>query len=264
MLRRAGVVDPAVEDAFAAVPREAFLGPPPWPASSAFGFRSIPAGQAERLYADVLVSLDPARGVNNGSPCLHALLLHHLQVRPGLRVVHIGAGTGYYTAILSHLVGPEGQVIAVEYDDELATRAAAYLAGYPNVTVRHADGTRFPTATCDRVYVNFGIPTFPPPWIDHLGPGGRLIFPLCAGSRHGYGVALLIERVDSGFAASELCRVDFVCAEGAAGSADDSALRAALMHGGVERVRSLLWHRPADPSRCWLTTPEWSLSYDPP
>jgi protein-L-isoaspartate(D-aspartate) O-methyltransferase len=264
MLRRAEVVDPTLEDAFAAVPREAFLGPPPWPVSSAFGFRSIGADHAELLYQDVLVSLDPARGVNNGSPSLHALLLHRLQVRPGVRVVHIGAGTGYYSAILSHLTGPDGRVVAVEYDEKLVKRAADCLAGYANVVVRCADGALYPTEASDRVYVNFGIATLPLPWIDRLGPHGRLIVPLCAGTRHGFGAAMLIERLASGIAASEVSRVDFVCAEGAATTADDRALRAALTRGGAERVRSLIWRRPADPSRCWVCTPEWSLSYDPP
>ena len=264
MLRRVGVVDPALEEAFAAVPREAFLGPPPWAASSSFGLRNIDADHVERLYEDVLVALDPARGVNNGSPSLHALMLHRLQVRPGQRVCHIGAGTGYYSAIFSHLVGRGGHVEAVEYDQALARRAAECLAGYANVRVERADGTQRPSETCDRIYVNFGIPTLPAPWIDRLAENGKLIFPLCAGSHHGYGVALLVERVASGFAAQELCRVDFVCAEGIAADADDAALRSALIGGGSERVRSLIWRRPADPSRCWLHTPDWSLSYDPP
>ena len=68
----------------------------------------------------MLVVLDPARGLNNGSPSLHALMLHHLAVRPGDRVLHVGAGAGYYSAMLAELAGPEGSVIAIEYDPRLA------------------------------------------------------------------------------------------------------------------------------------------------
>jgi protein-L-isoaspartate(D-aspartate) O-methyltransferase len=50
-------------------------------------------------------------------------------------VIHVGAGTGYYTAILAHLVGPEGRVHAYEIEADIAARAAENLAGYPNVRV---------------------------------------------------------------------------------------------------------------------------------
>jgi len=265
MLRLAGVKDPAVEQAFAAVPREVFLGPPPWHLVNSVRPRELHVEDADLLYRDVLIALDLARGVNNGSPSLHALMLHELGVQPGHSVVHVGAGTGYYTAILSHLVGPDGRVLAIEYDAALAERARGALADYANVTVRQGDGTQEPAQTCDRIYVNFGIPYFPAPWIEQLAPQGRLVLPLCAGGpRRGSGIAFVVERLEAGYAARQICPVSFICVEGTTTAHDDEALQTALMRGGSEFVRSLIWRRLAEPRRCWLYTPGWSLSYDLP
>jgi protein-L-isoaspartate(D-aspartate) O-methyltransferase len=77
------------------------------------------------VYQDMLFALASQRGVNNGSPSLHARCLHALSLREGERVAHIGAGTGYYTALIAHLVGAEGHVLAVEFDPALADLARA-------------------------------------------------------------------------------------------------------------------------------------------
>jgi hypothetical protein len=106
------------------LPREAFLRPPPWTASSPFGgYLPLAGADPVILYQDLVVALDPARGVNNGSPSLHAKLLEALGPAPGERIVHVGAGAGYYSAILAELVGSAGQVTAVEFDAALAKRA---------------------------------------------------------------------------------------------------------------------------------------------
>lgn len=116
--------DRALEEAFRAIPREAFLGADPW---QIFDFRrgAIPLPENDPIYAcqNVLFVLQSSRGVNNGEPALHARLIHALAPARGQRVVHLGAGTGYYTAILGHLVGQNGAVIGVEYDADFADRA---------------------------------------------------------------------------------------------------------------------------------------------
>ncbi len=106
--RRAGLADPRVEAAFAAVPREDFSGPPPWRVSGGLFSR---AGEDDlaSLYDDVLVVIDAGRRINNGQPSLHAMSIEALGLREGDTVVQIGAGAGYYTAILAHLVGPTGK-----------------------------------------------------------------------------------------------------------------------------------------------------------
>jgi protein-L-isoaspartate(D-aspartate) O-methyltransferase len=117
MLAAARVTDASLADAFAVVQREDFIDPPPW---TLFGptngsTATLAGSDAARLHDDVLVVLDRAKGLNNGSPSLHALMLHHLAVAPGDRVLHVGAGTGYYTAMLAELAGAAGRVTAIEY-----------------------------------------------------------------------------------------------------------------------------------------------------
>ena len=63
-------------------------------------------------------------------------MLHHLAVRPGDRVLHIGAGAGYYTAMLAELAGLTGPSWPIEYEERLASAARANLVRWPNVTVR--------------------------------------------------------------------------------------------------------------------------------
>jgi protein-L-isoaspartate(D-aspartate) O-methyltransferase len=135
--QRGGASDPRIERAFAAVPREPFAGPAPWSVLAAGPWLTWPPGREyvetpdddpAYLYQDVLVALDPARGINIGEPSLHAHCLDALTVRKGGAVLHVGAGSGYYTAILAHLVGPRGRVHAYEIVLALAARAERNLA----------------------------------------------------------------------------------------------------------------------------------------
>ena len=120
------VTDPRVEAAFAAVRREAYLGPGPgpWPIWYLFrrGYVATPSDDPVYLYQDVFVGLIPERNLNNGEPAGHAMLIACADARSGEHAVHIGAGTGYYTAILAHMVGDTGRVTAIEYDPGLAAR----------------------------------------------------------------------------------------------------------------------------------------------
>ena len=139
----AGVGDPQVEAAFAAVAREDFLGPGPWHIVRwGGGYRATPDADPVYLYTDDVIGILPKRNLNNGQPSLHAALIAAAAPQPGEHVVHIGAGVGYYTAILAELVGATGRVTAIEYDAELAARATANLAQTPHVRVVHGDGTQ--------------------------------------------------------------------------------------------------------------------------
>ena len=140
IMRLAGMRDLRVEAAFAEVPREDFAGPPPWRIGSGGPFGLTSADDPERLYEDVLVGIDARRGINNGQPSLHAQSIAALGLREGETVVQIGAGAGYYTAILATLVGATGRVIAYEIEPDIAERAAANLARYSQVEVRARSG----------------------------------------------------------------------------------------------------------------------------
>ena len=75
------------------------------------------------IYNNVLVAIDPERGINNGEPALHAAWIDMVNPQPGETVIHVGAGTGYYTAILALLVQSGGHVEAFEYEADLAAQA---------------------------------------------------------------------------------------------------------------------------------------------
>src|SRR5258705_196282 len=79
-----------------------------------------PEKSPRRLYQNVLVSIDARKGINNGSPSLWAFLFDQLDLKPGERVLQVGAGTGYYTAVLATLVRRRGRVDAIEFEKRLA------------------------------------------------------------------------------------------------------------------------------------------------
>src|SRR5215470_8483947 len=126
IMAAACVADERVEAAFAAVRREHFLGPGPWPILRFLdGYISTPSDDPVYLYTDNLVGILPERHLNNGQPSYHAMLIASAAPQPGEHVVHVGAGVGYYSAIFAALVGPAGAVTAIEFDTGLAARATA-------------------------------------------------------------------------------------------------------------------------------------------
>jgi len=259
-----------LENAFARVPREKFLGRGRWHILTPWSHLNVDERDPALVYQDVVIALDEDRGVNNGSPSLHARWLDAVAPQPGERVAHIGAGTGYYSAILAELVEAEGHVTAVEYDPGCAGRAKENLADRLNVEVVQDNGCFWPKEKSDVVYVNFGIPRPAVPWIENLNPGGRLIFPLgvpsSASSRGGAmnAITIAVRRLDNGFAASSGCPVSFIFAEGLTpepGEDEIKNLSRCLRNGGWERVKSLVWKQPADRAHCWYVGPDWALSY---
>jgi protein-L-isoaspartate(D-aspartate) O-methyltransferase len=260
-MRSADVHDPKIEAAFAAVPREEFAGAPPWRiASGAFGFDST--ADPERLYEDVLVGIDVRRGINNGQPSLHAQSINALGLKEGETVVQIGAGAGYYTAILATLVGPKGRVVAYEIEPDIAERAAANLAHYPQVEVRAHSGVEdLPAA--DAIYVNAAASHPLRAWLDALNVGGRLVFPLqAAGST---GSMLIVTRPERGDAwpARLFSGVVFIPCEGAQDPEIGRRLDGAFRRGGAERVRSLRFG-DAPSGADWLRGDGWALSTEAP
>jgi protein-L-isoaspartate(D-aspartate) O-methyltransferase len=255
---RYGTNDPAVEAAFAKVPREAFLGPPPWWfGSGGTGFWSKTSDPVE-LYRDELIALDRAKGINNGQPSLHALCISGLRLTKRDHVLHIGAGTGYYTAILAELAG---SVDAYEIEASLADRAALNLAPWRNTTV-HAEsaaGRKLPEA--DAIYVSAGASHPDPFWLDAVRDGGRLLFPLTGDE--GWGGMLLVERRDHAFAASFLSNCGFIHCAGPRDPVTAARLTKMFRSGGKDEVRSLTRQPPPGPA-VWFAGDGWYLSTEPP
>lgn len=122
---------PPVEAALRAVQRHRFV--PEATLEDAYG-----------VYTAVTIKTDATGAVlsSASAPQVVTAMLEQAQVQRGQRVLEIGAGTGCNAALLSHLVGPAGLVVTIEYDREVAARARTALreAGYGRIVVRHGDG----------------------------------------------------------------------------------------------------------------------------
>lgn len=189
----------ALVDAFARVPREAFLGAGPWQIARSPDppmYRTTVDDDPRHLCHNVLVAIDPARQLHNGLPSALAQWIEAAGVRPGDRVLHIGAGVGYYTAIFAELVGPAGAVVGYEVDPALAARARAALGPWSMARVDTGDAAA-PDGLFDAIFVNAGCTHPRPAWLAALAPGGRLIIPLTVrvpGAPAGVGRMLRAER----------------------------------------------------------------------
>jgi protein-L-isoaspartate(D-aspartate) O-methyltransferase len=262
---------PALVDAFAAVPREQFLGPGPWTVLGDAGesfmmggparMRPTPDADPARVYHNIAIAIDPARQLFNGQPGTLAVWIDLLDLAPGSRVLHVGCGPGYYTAVMAHAVGPSGRVLGLEIDGPLADAARRNLAPFPWVDVRQVDGAsaRFDGAF-DAVLVNVGVTHPLDAWLDALAPNARLILPLTGtmpqmGATIGKGVTWLLTRQDDVSLAAR--PIGVVAIYSAIGVRDDdlnTRVGKALMGGpmqwtAVKRLRRDA-HEPT--GSCWL------------
>jgi protein-L-isoaspartate(D-aspartate) O-methyltransferase len=271
ILAVAQVDDARLRAAFGAIHREDFLGPGPWPMLRWLrGYVPTPDSDPVYLYTDDLVGIVPERHINNGQPSLHAHLIHQASPAEGERAVHIGTGTGYYTAILAHLVGPSGRVIGIEYDSGLAARAKANLAPQPQVEIVEGDGVLVSFDAADVIYVNAGCTRPAESWLDRLADGGRLILPMTSDQGFGAvapermasaGAVFRIERRGQDYFASWISAVAIFPCAGSRDEASERALAEAFAKGGWQRVARLHRHQEIPEERCWLRGPEWCLAY---
>jgi protein-L-isoaspartate(D-aspartate) O-methyltransferase len=272
ILAAAWVVDNArLEAAFGATRREDFLGAGPWPILRRFGdYRTTPDADPVYLYTDDLVGILPERKLNNGQPSLHAHLIHKASPAAGEHVVHIGTGTGYYTAILAHLVGPSGRVTGIEYEPELAARAKTNFAANPNVDIVEGDGALVSFDTADVIYVNAGCTQPAEGWLDRLADGGRLILPMTSDKGFGApspermaraGAVFRIERRGRDYLAHWISPVAIFPCAGSRDEISERALAEAFAKGGWQKVTRLYRNQEIPEERCWIRGSRWSLAY---
>jgi protein-L-isoaspartate(D-aspartate) O-methyltransferase len=234
------------------------MGEGPWPFFVGSGYLTTPSKDPRMLFQDVLVGLATDRGINNGQPSLHARCLAACLPAEGESVVHIGAGTGYYTAILATLVGSTGSVVAYEIETDLAERARENLAHISTVRVAPISATDGQLPAADLIYVNAGATSPPATWLDALNIGGRLIFPLTP--NEGFGCMLMVtRRRDEGFAATVVTRAAFIPCIGARDESASKALGRAINTQSPTAVRSLRRGTEAD-STAWYVGENWWLS----
>lgn len=210
-----GSNDPRIERAFDLVPREAFLPPGPWliPTGPSSIYLETPDANPIYLYQNVLVALDAERGIHTGEPALHARWIATVAPQPGETLTHIGAGMGYYSAILSILVLPGGHVAAFEIDPAFALAARANLAAFEAVTVTASDACSCELPPSDVIYVNAAVAAPPARWLAALKPGGRMIFPWRPACD--VGLAVLVTRLPAGYAVKPLATAWFIDCAGA-------------------------------------------------
>jgi protein-L-isoaspartate(D-aspartate) O-methyltransferase len=251
-------IDRRIVDAFARVPREKFLSVGPWYVLGERTYQRTLDADPRHIYENVVVAIDPKREINNGEPSLHMRMLNALAVCAGDRVLHVGCGTGYYTAILAELAGPSGRVTAVEFLPEFAEAMKENLAAYESITVVGGDGTTHDPGPVDAIYVNAGVTEPAPIWLERLAEHGRMLIMLTARDR--WGLVLKIQREPAGFAAQFLGRCGFIPCVGARSPEIEAALGDALLTSAGEDVRSLRLDAHRREANCWLHTDRYCLS----
>jgi len=255
----------AVVDALATVPRERFLRDGPWTIRGEADFQAPPRQTADadprHIYHNVAVAIDPARMLFNGAPGLLAMAIDHLALHPGSRVLHVGTGTGYYTAIAAHCVGPTGRVLGIEVDESLAARARANLASIEWAEIRHGNGAAECGESFDAVLVNAGTTHPLDSWLDALVEGGRMILPLTASMPAmgpiGKGPLLLLTRTGDA-EGLDVRLIGFVAIFSAVGLREESLnerLGQALMKSPVPPLKRLRRDRHDATDTCWLHGP---------
>ena len=239
--------------------------------------RVTPDADPRWLYHNVAIAIDPARQLFNGAPGILALAIDALALKPGARVLHVGTGPGYYTALMAHCAGRGGRVLGIEVDPALAASARTNLVDWPSVEVLEGDGRDLRGGTFDAILINAGVTHPLPVWLDALAPGGRLVLPLTAGMPAmgpiGKGLLVLVSgtpgtpgstNVDAGPRSFDVRLLTFVAIYSALGLRDDDANRAlgmALQRNPFPQIKSLRRDPHEAGPTCWLHAPEacWSL-----
>jgi protein-L-isoaspartate(D-aspartate) O-methyltransferase len=165
LVSRGYITDREVEKAMKRVPREEFI--PPEIKDEAYVDTPLPIGEGQTISA----------------PHMVAIMAERLQLKPGHKVLEIGAGSGYHAAVCAEIIAPDGHMYTIERIASLANFAENNLkrTGYGAlVTVIFGDGTKgLPgKAPFDRIFVAAGAPDIPTPLTDQLADRGILLVPV--------------------------------------------------------------------------------------
>jgi protein-L-isoaspartate(D-aspartate) O-methyltransferase len=168
----------------------------------------VPANWVERAYDDSPLPIGFDQTISQ--PYIVALMTDLAQLLPQSKVLEVGTGSGYQAAILAEIVG---DVYSIEIIKPLAASATERLArlGYKNVNVKHGDGyLGWPEhAPFDAIVVTAGADHVPPPLVEQLKPGGRLVIPV-GELPHQQSLWLIEKGVDGTITQSQIAPVAFV------------------------------------------------------
>lgn len=177
---------PSLRDAVQATPRHRFVHRFRLGGGSLLDFDADPAAHLATVYSDTVMRHVDAGGMplpsTNSKPGYILWLLHMLGLQPGQRVLEIGSGSGWLTAIMAQIVGPEGHVTGIEIIPELAARSQADLAalGLENVTILAGDGTAGAAEglSFDKVIITAATWDFPAVLFEQVVEGGCALVPI--------------------------------------------------------------------------------------
>lgn len=184
-----GAASTAVVDAFGAVPRHLFVDQYYRIGKTRRLIRVDPrhpsASQLKAIYSDLALATHQRYGKGTSStsqPSLVAYMLEELQISPGMKILEIGAGTGWNAALMGNLVGPKGHVYSVDIQDDVARQARRHIKrqGCLNVSIIHSDGGDGyrNNAPYDRIITTVACPDISAHWLSQLRDGGALLVTL--------------------------------------------------------------------------------------
>lgn len=260
-----GLETPALVEALATVPREGFLPQGPWIVRGEGDLGGPPRhtrdADPKHVYHNVSIAIDPARQLFNGGPGVVAACIDALELHLGDRVLHIGAGLGYYSSVIAHTVGRSGRVLAIEVDEALAADATRNLSNLTWVDVRHGNGTDAIGETFDAILVNAGVTHPGRDWLDALAPGGRLVLPLTASAPQmgplSKGMMMRMQKVaDDSVEVRPLNLVAIYAAIGLRDESLNAAIGKALQRGPFVPIKRFRRDPHAETPACWLHLPD--------
>jgi len=255
-----GLQSPTLVSALARIERERFLPPGPWMVRGPNDLapRATPDADPRRTCHDYSIAIDVSRQLFNGAPGVVAKSIEVLDLQPGDQVLHVGAGLGYYTAILAELTGKSGRVLAYEVDERLAVAARSNLRPWPHVDLRHGDSANIPSQEAfDAVLVSAGMTHPLASWLDGTNVGGRLVVPLTV-SLSGMGplgkgmTVLLTKRVSGDFDVRSLGLTAIYSAAAIRDGSLEERLGQAMQRMPYPRFTALARSAHAPGSKCWL------------